>query len=318
MNVLFNKVFRSLGLFFYLIIFRIVQVFLSSPKIKIWYRHGLYFKTIIPGISDIDTSLLIAHNTPIKEQSKAIGKFALVKQFIPIFSEVNIYEKNELNFIKHCMNPLELKRDPLLCRYADFPINPPTKEEKLVYTIKMLLYNKKNFLSYPSLMKKKWITHLTLLEINEIIKYPLLPSLLKILEKNLFNLFPRLYLKNALEEYFNKDIIPDKLHAFLIHPFEFLFHEIRYDLTYNPSFCRETFHILNQSEQGIYASHLKWDIWGIYTQYRLLVPATILPHLKHMEVSVDLIGKEWHYLKEKIRNLSHLVTVWQNNVNTLS
>lgn len=318
MNFLFNRVFLLISSLCYLVVFRIFQMFFSSLKIKIWYRHGLYFRNIIPGVSDIDTSFLFIQKTPIGTQVKAIQRFALLKQFIPLFSEVNIYEENELNFVKDCINPLELKRDPLLCRYAGFSDHPPSKEEKLVYVIKMLLYNRDNLLFHPLLSQRKWLFHLNLLEMDAVIGFPLLPSLLKILEENLFCLFPRLYLKEALEEYFRSGFISDKLHALLIQPFEILPYEIDDDFFYKPSFCQETFFKLNQSEKSVYAAHLKWDIWGVYTQYRFLVPSAIQPHLKYMEASVDLIGEEWFYLREKIRNLICLVTTWQSHVNAFS
>ena len=138
----------------YILAFHFIKPFFKSSNVNIWYRNSLYFNNITPGLSDIDLDLFFSQRTSLKTQKSLLQRFLILKHFIPLLSEVNIYAEDTINFIDDCINPLELQRDPQLIKIGNISPGISSKEEKLTYIIKMLYADRKNLILHPNLRKK--------------------------------------------------------------------------------------------------------------------------------------------------------------------
>ncbi|MCY4523424.1 MAG: hypothetical protein OXB84_01665 [Halobacteriovoraceae bacterium] len=300
----------------YLFSFHLAKTFLNSPHVDIWYRHSLYFNNITPGLSDIDTDLFFLNKTNFKLQKKTLKRFLILKKYIPLLSEVNIYEEDTVDFIRDCINPLELQRDPLLLKKINIPLKKPSMEEKLIFTIKMLYSDRKNLLLYPNLRKKKWNFHFKQLDINDNIKNLNLTKILNILDRHVFSHFPQIAIKEILEQYLKKDQIPSSFSSidkkrsyFLLFPNQFYSHE------FSDSFLKEIFSKMDGHNQKIYIEPIKWELWGLYTQYKIIGNKfPLIPHLKRLSKTIDYLNNDYSFLKNKFEYLEQLVSEWNQNI----
>ena len=71
---------------------------------------------------------------------------------------------------------------------------------------------------------------------------------------------------------------------------------------------------LNENEQVLYAEQLKWELWGLYTQYRIIKNTSILKaHLNNLAKTVDYLNKRFSFLKDKFYFLTNLVRDWERS-----
>ena len=313
-----NKIPRILCCTPYTFIFHFIRPFFKSSKVNIWYRNSLYFNNITPGMSDIDTDLFFAKRTTLKTQKSILKRFLILKYFIPLFSEVNIYNEDTIDFINDCINPLELQRDPHLIEIINSQPRIPSNEEKLTYIIKMLYADKNNLLFRPKLRKKKWYFHLKQLGIDEKVKPFDLDGILNILEKHLFVHFPQISIKKTLEQILKKKEMPssfssfqEKKDCFLLFPNKLIPHII-----FSNSCSHDFFSKLSKKEQTLYIEQLKWELWGLYTQYKMIKDTISLKtHLNNLAQTIDYLDKEFSLIKDKFYFLIDIINKWEKSSN---
>ena len=268
-------------------------------------------------MSDIDIDLFFPRSATLRTQQVTLQRFLILKYFIPLFSEVNIYTEDTIDFIDDCINPLELQRDPQLIKVGNLSPVIPTRTEQLVYVIKMLCSDRHNLISHLNLRKKKWAFHLKQLHLDKKIEPFNLTNLLNVLEKHLFIHFPRIAIKKTLHQYLKQkknlasfSSFNEKKNYFLLFPNEFIFH-----VASSESSLLKMFSSLNEEEQVLYIDQLKWELWGLYTQYKIINNiSTLNTHLKSLAKTIDYLDTNFSFLKEKFHFLMGLVDQWECSI----
>jgi hypothetical protein len=264
------------------------KISLSQMSVKIWPRNSYYFNRVVPLRSDIDLTLFFDKNLNQDELLKINRSFSLLKRTLPVFSEVNVYDRGSEGL---SINPYELKRDQLLEKITCKTSTLFSPADKIVFIQKMLIADKKNLLKNPSSRIKKWKGHF---EDCDIESFPEdnfnLEELINVIFKQVFNSWDVNY-KKFLLEYLSSSL--ETNHFYRLHLFD-----IKYFILTAPAQWIGASIASNQIEQDlkiikdfsiiekdVLTKHLKWERWGINTQRHInFNDPTVMPHLHNLNL----------------------------------
>lgn len=169
---------NSISILPYRFAFFFVRFLAKQHNLLCWSRNSYQHNRIIPGLSDIDFTILYSGQNSSSQLKKFLNIYAQAKSFMPILGEINIYQQEALHLTEKWTNPYELNRDPLLKRF----ISPRPKEpfSRFCYLLRMLESDAKNLRFQPNSRLKKWNYHFAEVELpqeNELLLTGLIASI---------------------------------------------------------------------------------------------------------------------------------------------
>ena len=160
MKIVFKRLLSVLGYLPYqcvLFAARTSVKFAEEPA-QIWARNSFALKTLEPGFSDLDLTLVFANEVSFSKISSFLKKADLFRSFCPILGEINTYRKIPgQDFFKH-HNFFELIRDPVLLENAKIERNAQTIEAA-VFLLRQLEKDIAQIKLFPERRIKKWASH---------------------------------------------------------------------------------------------------------------------------------------------------------------
>ncbi len=161
-------------LIYRIIAFISLQIFFCFFKdVKIWIRNSAVLGTVSFLASDIDLTLLI-DNKNFSHKIQLRKSLQILKKWIPLFADFNIYFQTDFKFLNQHFNTYELARDPfLLARFKKTNNRQDRspdelKVEAFVYIIRMIAFDLQGIVEHPQVRKKKWKSYLTLCKVSPV------------------------------------------------------------------------------------------------------------------------------------------------------
>ncbi|MFP5490941.1 MAG: hypothetical protein ACLGG0_05535 [Bacteriovoracia bacterium] len=124
-----------------------------------WSRNSYHHKRIVPGISDLDFTVLHTNALGLSQLNLFLSFYHFAKKIIPILGEINIYRHEMIDLTAKWLNPFELRRDPKL--KSHLVANPEDAFNRFTYLLRMLESDAKNLKLRASSRQKKWNFHLS-------------------------------------------------------------------------------------------------------------------------------------------------------------
>lgn len=163
MQILITKFLDLLPSFIALIPYKasyiIVRFLANQHNLLCWSRNSYQHKRVVPGLSDIDFTILYSLQHSSMHLNNFLSLYAQLKKIMPILGEINSYQMETLYLTEKWANPYELNRDPLLKKYITPRPNEPFA--RFCYLLRMLESDAKNLKHSPQNRTKKWSYHLS-------------------------------------------------------------------------------------------------------------------------------------------------------------
>lgn len=121
---------------------------------KVWSRNSFFFKSYVPGLSDIDISVL-SKETPIR----FLRWKKFLKIFFPWIGEINWYPSDISAQMCLLANKVELLRDPGIIQEVIKSSPQVTDIDRLTFLIRMIDYDLKGLVNNPQSRIRKWAYH---------------------------------------------------------------------------------------------------------------------------------------------------------------
>lgn len=136
----------------YLLIFKTYSLFMRKrhPEVMdIWFRNSLKLGYWNFGKSDIDVTILVKQGSA-ELFLRLIKTHDRLKLFLPVMGEVVFFDESRERTLLSLMNPLELKRDPILMNKYQ-TLKKAELADKAVFLHKFLMsnWNKRNLPQRP-------------------------------------------------------------------------------------------------------------------------------------------------------------------------
>ncbi|MBY0516416.1 MAG: hypothetical protein K2P81_05880 [Bacteriovoracaceae bacterium] len=138
------------------------RVLALNSKAHFWTRNSYQFNKIIPGLSDIDVTLVSDPHS-----SHTIYIWNHFKKIFPWFGEINYYPIDIAKNLLIIANPGEIKRDPKLLSFFKFEPTKITPSQTLVVILRMLLHDTSSLKKHPVARRAKWDYGLRLLDLSD-------------------------------------------------------------------------------------------------------------------------------------------------------
>lgn len=286
-----NKLPYVIGKLPYSIVLFFIKLIAVPFSIRIWARNSYTLNCLVPGMSDLDLTIIYTNNYP----SSYLKILKLIKIFVPFLGETIVYNISDLGFISRNLNFFELKRDPNLLSIIKPNTNSvkgsinDSNTEKITFFIHQLISDRNDLIANPNLRIKKWTYNLKTLSLSSLntlsssnlisllnSSFPFLDSLLisEFIFKNLTN-------DQSINDFY-KNLAEEKIKLFICYfPFiwigpSFFFDRFDYD--------RELIKFFTDEELLIFKSQIKWELWGLYTQINIISEKlTLLSHLNNIK-----------------------------------
>jgi len=252
---------------------KVVQAYFKDLDVEIWSRNGHVLRTLTPGASDLDLTVM-ARKGDESTFTSFMHRYNRLKVFLPLLGEINWVFEDSLEFFGNYLNPMEGNRDPLLLDKIGTNLTC-TEAQKVCFFLRCLASDtygiRTNFIS----RKRKWDRHLQDLGFSEYkdnLKTP--AEIFDICEKNLLvkNLphYQSGFLGKLIQNYhqdinaWNRFYQASNVRDFIIlAPNRWLgatvhFHNLEDDLKLIRSF--------SEFEFDLFSAQIDWEIWGLYTQ----------------------------------------------------
>lgn len=126
------------------------------PSIRAWSRNSLKSDDLVPGLSDIDLTLVSHYDLPQAHESFIKEIKILLKKIIPVIGEWNFYYKSDISILRKNFNRLELDRDPQLKEYFTYKSLDENPAEIQAYLLRQWRSDKHYLEKIPMLRKRKW------------------------------------------------------------------------------------------------------------------------------------------------------------------
>lgn len=154
-----NKIIKFLPIKIYTLphhtLIKILSLYIQSDSNNqnhIHPRNSYVFNRIEPLYSDVDFTIILKQNSfVIRKNYEAL--FSSIRKFIPLLGELNIYSNEYVDTLLKIGNPIELLRDPYLCKNYSFTIYP---EHRFLFINKMLESNYRVLMQNDDSNKNKW------------------------------------------------------------------------------------------------------------------------------------------------------------------
>lgn len=273
----------SIGMIPYHLAYYLVVSLAFSFHIKCWARNSYLFRNIVPGLSDIDFSLLVP-NSSFTSLNLFLTSYRRLKKIIPILGEINIYHESELFLIEKVINYYELMRDSALNKKL-FSAQQDHTLEKIVYLLRMIEADFKNLTTRSKLREKKWAFHFKSIGLNPPAKCDLI-SVVHTLSKLTESFITKDKLEMILIKMSQSDIAtvyheattPEEMKkAILLYPHRWLVYA---------NGLNQTEHYLDQiqfssDEEQLILMQMKWELFGLITQrHNLSRESNVMNYLK--------------------------------------
>ena len=235
--------FHFIGLKIYQSIYHAICIFWRwrFPTTLIWARNSYESGDLVPGLSDIDLTVISTEGEPPPYSLEVLGVF---KKIFIILGEVNSYNPESLEIIKDIYNYYEIQRDPKLMSYFNLS-KKPNEVDSTIYLMRTYESDKHNIENRIKFRKRKWLRVFQLLEIeNE--------------ELSMSSLYTQLQ-KRIGERILNNQMLYSP-HTWLECNFQKL----------NDTQVKEIFSSLTETESLIIIGQIRWEVFGILTQLPFL------------------------------------------------
>lgn len=240
----------------------------ASRKLQLWPRNSFAFDQFVPGLSDIDITI-VSEITP----SYAIQQWQLLKHRFPWFGEINYYPLAIVHALATLANPGELNRDPELLRLLGKVKLSVNLHQKITVLCRMLQHDHKALASYPIARRPKWKYGLEQLNFDQSTVDRWISQLsLSTCINQIAELAP-------LEE---RSELADELSIFNDQP--------SWLLPQREAHKPEMKAIISQLspwKKQIVMEQCYWEFWGVMTQTHWLPKSQILPHLMNVKGIMD-------------------------------
>lgn len=232
-----------IGILIYKFVYHIICLYWRwrFPTTLIWARNSYQSNDLIPGLSDIDFTI-VSSDDNLSVFAKDVLLF--FKRLFLIVGETNFYSLKTLKLIKEIYNYYELQRDPLLMKYAHLQ-KKANEIDATIYLMRTFESDKHNLEKRKKLRQRKWQRVFKLVNIDNS----------EITKSNLINL-----LDNRLGRKIMGNSMLYSPHTWL----EFNWTKLDDDIV------KSTFSTLNDHECEIIIGQVRWEIFGILTQLPFL------------------------------------------------
>jgi hypothetical protein len=274
-----------------------------------WPRHSYVFSDIVPGLSDLDFTLLF-EDTPPKRGFQSLSQHArwFKKGLMPILGEFNIYTFRDVMDFIPLANPFELRRDPYLIEKTGFVPSGGTLGEKIVFLLRGLQADKKNlFASTSALREKKWRRAFSIAGLPQFENFGLavlVHEVAKLIREAMVGVPNRAPL--------DVDPVGNTLEDTILHYLEHddaLSTEVK--MLFSNYFLwdvHEAIHVAHPLRDIVHAQ-LKWEAWGILSQVHqlaVLPPDEISWWSHHNEMCRKIDGKMNWNLSSRFERLDRI------------
>lgn len=231
------------GVFIYKAVFYSIVLYWKwrFPSTLIWARNSYQSKDLMPGLSDIDFTIVSTDDHLPLLANEVLINF---KKLFMIMGEINFYTTKSLGIIKEVYNYYELQRDPLLMSFANLS-KKSNSIDAAIYLMRTYESDKDNIENRSHLRHRKWTKVFQLLEvsIDKLSKTALLDLLRDRIGKNIIS-NPMLYSPHTwLESHWSKLKYPEVV---------------------------QSFSKLSEPECEIIFGQIRWEVFGILTQLPFL------------------------------------------------
>jgi hypothetical protein len=261
----------------------------AGPNLRLWTRNSYHFKCHIPGLSDIDISVLS------KETPEGFLLYRnVLKLVFPWIGEVNWYPEMIAQDMCSLANKVEMSRDPVLTGLYLKEGAQASDAEKFVFLLRMIDYDLACLRSNPAARVRKWAYHWSLLKPNssaeEKRKFCHVLSLDNIIE------FALEFVPAGKKELVHArlmDIFFDSGRCDWLMPHKYL---NLYD--FDVSACETIYPEVTQAQ-------IDWEFWGVCTQAYWLPKSSFQDHLEKLDrLKWDAYSTDRHEKRQNI--LKHI------------
>lgn len=240
-----------LGILIYRLTYLMVKTFWNwrFPSIRLWVRNSFYTNDIVPGLSDIDLTIL---STKDELDPFAIESIHFLKSIFIILGEINFYSNRSLELIKDIHNSYELQRDPILMSFAQIKVTSSPIDAS-IFLLRTYESDRDNLQKRSKLRIRKWakVFKIFNIEINEL---------------------NRDRVDQLLNERVGEDILKNEM---ISSPHRWL--ENNWSTLQNIEVINFYSH-LDENACQIVAGQIRWEVFGILTQ---------LPFLKNRKEMIN-------------------------------
>lgn len=250
------------------------------PTTLIWARNSYEAGDLVPGLSDIDLTVISTEGELPSYSLEVLGVF---KEIFVILGEVNSYNPESLEIIKDIYNYYEIQRDPKLMSYFNLS-KKPNEVDSTIYLMRTYESDKHNIENRIKFRKRKWLRVFQLLDIeNE--------------ELSMSGLYTQLQ-KRIGERVLNNQMLYSP-HTWLECNFQKL----------NDVHVKEIFSSLTESESLIIIGQIRWEIFGILTQLPFLANRKeMIYHFENLKIILSYLPSDQAFeLKDIIGRAKQLV-----------
>lgn len=274
---------------------KVVQAYFKDLDVEIWSRNGHVLRTLTPGASDLDLTVMARKNDEVTFNS-FMNRYNRLKVFLPFLGEINWVFEDSLEFFGSYLNPMEGNRDPLLLERISTNFSC-SEAQKVCFFLRCLASDtygiRTNFLS----RKRKWDRHLQDLgfyEYKDKLKTP--AEIFELCEENLLvkNLphYQSGFLGKLIQNYhqdinaWNRFYQVSNVRDFIVlAPNRWLgatlhFEKLEEDIELIRSF--------SDFEFSLFQAQIEWEVWGLYTQINQIEDKEGLKkHLNNFMLVID-------------------------------
>ena len=289
----------------YSFVYKAIRLILSRPGITIWARNSFQAQNYLPGISDIDLTILF--DCSYSDAQFILKKYARLKMFFPILGESNVYWQKAITQFLPASNFFELSRDPILAQqYIKRTISTEqVTVQAFVFLLRQLDADYEKLSINAHVRQHKWKNLLHLISAQ----FPALGCSNEQIDVNflidLMNRFVPSAPKDDLHSLFNKNQSPQTLIFCALAPQRWAIHAIK------TSFFKTVplqLPSLDEMLQAVCLEQIAWEIWGLFGQFcNINDTQSISKHMKHMQYILSQLKfscSKWTEEKEIIMQLT--------------
>ena len=244
----------------------------------LWVRNSVSRKTLVFGLSDLDLTLLTDYKFDQKQFNFLCKK---VKKLVPFMGEVNVYQKDHLDFVAKTINTFELERDIVLKKHIQIQTQL-ANVDKVVFLLRMLRSDKDLLKGEHHHRQNKWRDHLQMLNL------PLPQGLIdsNYIIRQISQFFPNqeMVFKTLGTWLANAPWRDDLYHDHFGEPWKFLNPHLY--LWFEKDELIST-NVPNDFEKKVLERQIDWELFGLYTQRSWLDQESIKHHINRLQKSLE-------------------------------
>lgn len=289
----------------------VVQSYFRDKDLVIWSRNGHAMKTLTPGVSDLDITIYTGLNS-FSDLNEIQTRYMGVKRILPFLGEINWIDKFHAPFFSNFCNPHEADRDIILRDLTGYK-RDSQGALKACFFLRCLASDTYGIRENFKTRKKKWQKHMKDLGIGTSSVINSTSDLFRCADEELVKKligqsstpFLRMFYNqkhgdiNAWNRFYGNVEVKDFM---LFAPNYWIgasLHHGKYESDV------ELLNNFNEAEFSLLRAQLEWEIWGLFTQYKLVEDKeNLIQHLLKLRdfsksvPGASLIGKGFDKLIE--------------------